>query len=117
VGYAVGAADLCAASLGAPHIRQRLFWVANPASKGRRGGKSVETRRSQEPRRPSTDLRADAWPDGFGGGSTLGISEVLSPSHGLPGRVGLLRGYGNAIVPQVAAEFVKAFDDTISAND
>ncbi len=28
-GYAVGAADLCAASVGAPHIRQRLYWVAN----------------------------------------------------------------------------------------
>ena len=28
LGYAVGAADLCAASVGAPHIRQRLFWVA-----------------------------------------------------------------------------------------
>jgi DNA (cytosine-5)-methyltransferase 1 len=30
----------------------------------------------------------------------------------LPGRVGLLRGYGNAIVPQVAAEFIKAFQAT-----
>jgi DNA (cytosine-5)-methyltransferase 1 len=29
LGYAVGAADLCGASLGAPHIRQRLFWVAH----------------------------------------------------------------------------------------
>jgi len=29
----------------------------------------------------------------------------------VPGRVGLLRGYGNAIVPQVAAEFVKAYLD------
>jgi DNA (cytosine-5)-methyltransferase 1 len=28
VGYVVGAADLCAASIKAPHIRQRLFWVA-----------------------------------------------------------------------------------------
>lgn len=27
-GYAVAAADLCAASVGAPHIRQRLFFVA-----------------------------------------------------------------------------------------
>lgn len=27
--YAAGAADLCAAGLGAPHIRQRLYWVAN----------------------------------------------------------------------------------------
>jgi len=31
LGYAVGAADLCAASVGAPHIRQRLFWVADAA--------------------------------------------------------------------------------------
>ncbi|QLB47564.1 DNA cytosine methyltransferase [Morganella morganii] len=27
--YAVGAVDLCAAGFGAPHIRQRLFWVAD----------------------------------------------------------------------------------------
>ena len=28
LGYAVGAADLCAAGIGAPHIRQRLWFVA-----------------------------------------------------------------------------------------
>lgn len=28
-GYAVGSADICAASLGAPHIRQRLWFVAD----------------------------------------------------------------------------------------
>jgi DNA (cytosine-5)-methyltransferase 1 len=28
-GYAVGAADLCAAGVGAPHIRQRLWWVGH----------------------------------------------------------------------------------------
>jgi len=27
-GYACGAVDLCAAGFGAPHIRQRLYWVA-----------------------------------------------------------------------------------------
>ena len=31
---------------------------------------------------------------------------------GLPGRVGLLRGYGDAIVPQVAATFIGAFLET-----
>jgi DNA (cytosine-5)-methyltransferase 1 len=28
-GYACGAVDLCAAGVGAPHIRQRLWWTAN----------------------------------------------------------------------------------------
>lgn len=42
-GYAFGAADLCAAGVGAPHIRQRSFWVADAnhtRSQGR--GRHVE---------------------------------------------------------------------------
>ena len=35
-GYAVGAADLCSASAGSPHIRQRLYWMGL-AHKERRG--------------------------------------------------------------------------------
>jgi len=34
LGYAFGAADLCAAGIGAPHIRQRLFWVAYRSGEG-----------------------------------------------------------------------------------
>ena len=41
-GYAVGAADLCAAGVGAPHIRQRLYWVAY------RNGSRCGARRSSE---------------------------------------------------------------------
>lgn len=42
-----------------------------------------------------------------------GVARPVEPgthplSHGVPGRVGLLRGYGNAIVPQVAAQFIAA---------
>lgn len=29
LGYAVAGADLCAAGVGAPHIRQRLYWIAD----------------------------------------------------------------------------------------
>ncbi len=39
VGYAVGAADLCAAGVGSPHIRQRLYWVADTAGARRDGTK------------------------------------------------------------------------------
>ncbi len=34
-GYAAAAVDLCAAGIGAPHIRQRLFWCANSMRPGR----------------------------------------------------------------------------------
>ena len=37
LGYAVGAADLCAASVNAPHRRQRLYWVAHTGHGGDRG--------------------------------------------------------------------------------
>lgn len=43
-GYTVGAADLCAASVGAPHIRQRLFWMAD-------GSGSRLARRTKQPTR------------------------------------------------------------------
>ena len=51
MGYAVGAADLCAAGVGAPHIRQRLFWVAQSAS-GRRGTRGTESKGQQRQSEP-----------------------------------------------------------------
>ncbi len=71
LGYAVGAADLCAASVGAPHIRQRLYWVADadgagrerkgPAQSARRNGHSLAARAGadcQRGRGGSSDGRA-----------------------------------------------------------
>ncbi|MGU3495913.1 DNA cytosine methyltransferase [Xanthobacteraceae bacterium A53D] len=38
-GYAGGAVDLCAAGVGAPHIRQRLWWVAERLEHASRDGR------------------------------------------------------------------------------
>lgn len=46
-GYAFGAADLCAAGVGAPHLRQRLYFVADSQG-GRRGEERSVSRWSNE---------------------------------------------------------------------
>lgn len=65
-GYAVGAADLCAAGVGAPHIRQRLWFVAHADEQhgdGRRchpGDDCGQQRGSAELRGGQSVLRAMA---------------------------------------------------------
>jgi DNA (cytosine-5)-methyltransferase 1 len=108
-GYAFAPIVLPAASTGAPHGRHRTWFVADAARPGGRRRSTLAARRDQESGGPSSDLCAEAWPDGFGSCSTLSVSDVLSPSYGVPARVGKLRAYGNAIVPQVAAEVIAAF--------
>jgi len=41
---------------------------------------------------------------------------IFPLAHGFPGRVGLLRGSGNAIVPQVAAAFIQASEEVRHAD-
>lgn len=47
--YAVGTVDLCAAGFGAPHIRQRLFWVADSDNAGLEGRKGMPERSAECP--------------------------------------------------------------------
>lgn len=160
LGYAVGAADLCAAGIGAPHIRQRLYWVAQ-------SGSQSAGRMLQRPGEGSNESEGGASSEFGGSGSAGGVGDsggeggwrdtrtvfgeeeasegkrgaigsvinepvVASPwnryefmpcadgkarriepgsfplANGVPARVGRLRGYGNAIVPQLAAEFIGA---------
>lgn len=109
--YACGAVDLCAAGVGAPHIRQRLWWVATNSD-------SLGVQRHSNTRRPGASRQG--WPD-----SALGLQSILdspftphaghsqpllrSGIDGLSARVGRLRAAGNAIVPQVAAEVIAAY--------
>lgn len=186
-GYAVGACVLGAHSVGAPHIRQRLYWVADLHSDGcdqgrgslaatggngafrngsaggmadslRRGRKVAIQHRggcdSPDGIRKANGAGSGCMPDRLGnpnntqpqgrdGGQlperadeqTSGPRSAWADSqailcrdgkyrriptqpalfplaYGLPGRVGLLRGYGNAIVPETAAEFIAAWMET-----
>ena len=221
MGYACGCADLPAAGVGAPHLRQRAFWVAHDQrerslsaittsrTRERLHGESVATnegggmadtlrdrtrtktgecfqkeeghyRPAQKGREAGTgasfELRLGGSVDGMGdsngqrrqervgigesstgpNGSSPGKAPVLGSTdgrladpeseqarhdgqpwkrattidcadgkarpvepgihplaHGVPGRVGRLRAYGNAIVPQVAAAFIEASFEAI----
>ena len=190
MGYVVGAADLPAAGVAAPHIRQRLWWVADrenvgwneihphrggcPEGSGEEGcqcgsehsgmdgrlGDSASFRcafgtpQREIPKgsripiaagmpdrlehaaldgrqRPAAGYPEDsgggdaavgrlcpdswlhAWPipcaDGKFRRAPAPESGLFPLAHGIPGRVGRLRAYGNAIVPQVAAAFIASF--------
>lgn len=116
--YAFGAADICASGFGAPIRRPRLFFVAHP-NRQRQPGRSKQnfsqTFRGQPTPRRSHSLRcrAPAYAQaalvvGSDGESRLAESGTDPLAHGVPAGLVRLRGYGNAIVPQVAAEFIAA---------
>lgn len=164
LGYAVGAAVVGAHSVGAPHIRQRLYWVAESQSQQRHGrGEAREWRRELADGGSMGDANdagsqgrgavhecageqsagpsglAGFWRDaewlpcrdgkarsvepgifplayGVSGGVAVGCA-VQEPAAALSAeeaahivsRVGVLRGAGNAIVPQIAAEVIAAY--------
>ena len=153
-GYAVGVADMCAAGVGAPHIRQRLWFVADSDNNRRDTISSVRVQDQQLDAEPhsavgrvgntiSTGLErlgrhgngTTGWAlapgstaeagDAMRTGPTNGlwrdadwlacrdgkwrpVESGTSPlAHGVPNRVGALRGYGNAINPEVGATFIR----------
>ena len=172
-GYTVGALDLCAAGFGAPHIRQRLYFVAHAErgaaerhrfslaeAQGRDEGTTREWQRlrydagdgkladasggevgpARQPRERAAVGELDDAEDTHGRLASSGSSAqvggpgptngfwagaewlpcsdgkarptqpLISPmAHGVPGRMGRLRAYGNAVVVPQAAEFVRAY--------
>lgn len=126
-GYACAGADLAAASIGAPHKRQRLFWVAHTRSEGRqrieilrRGGAKVG-RRSRYGSMGDADVETWSDPrwvycDDPGGARWRPVEAGTFPlAPRSSGRMGRLRAYGNAIVAPLAAEFISASLEAMEA--
>ena len=120
-GYASAAVDMCAAGIGAPHIRQRLYWVGHSQYQGLEGyGRSGNGTQGRQVKAGS-GVEAGSFGDtvSFWEGADWiecrdGKSRPIEPgtfplAHGVAGRVGRLRAYGNAIVPQVAEQVIRTY--------
>jgi DNA (cytosine-5)-methyltransferase 1 len=130
--YATAMVVLPACSVGAPQKRDRLWFaaqrVANTLRQRQQGSREME--------RPSCaasnkDREVHRVVDASGGCSIIHRTNWTDSTHvdcldsktrtiptepalfplvdGIPNRVGILRGAGNAIVPQVGAEVIKVF--------
>lgn len=176
MGNVFGAADLCAAGVGAPHPRQRLYWMAYAKSQQTRNAglsrESAEPERLADPDSSEQNERASGrqqqicdkrndshermgnsetarlqgqWSEyrpsgercsGLTGlamqtgvpqwnGPTVAVECLDGPrrvssqpdafplAHGVSARMGKLRGSGNAIVPELAAQFIRASIEAI----
>lgn len=133
-GYAVGAADTCAAGVGAPHLRQRLYWVADTDSKRQSGintlllreksrrltQNSIEVTGSSEiVRLRNTSNGKWANPDWLFSRRDKKWRPVepgtFPLANGTSSRVGRLRAYGNAINAEQARFFIAAYLDATLA--
>ncbi len=108
-GYACAAALLRAHSVGAKHRRKRLYWMADASGEGRPGHQPIE--RLPVPARTPLAEYGDTLARARA--ALAGDYDDLLRSDGVSVAVErhATKGYGNAIVPQVAAEFIGAFMD------
>jgi DNA (cytosine-5)-methyltransferase 1 len=107
--YSVGAASLCAAGVGAPHTRQRLYFVANANGYGNQGLCPPPCVGEMRPWGAFGEMDLQSILDcPFVPGDGFPQPLLRKMVDGIPDRVGRTEGYGNAIVPQVAAKFIKA---------
>jgi DNA (cytosine-5)-methyltransferase 1 len=91
LGYEVGAAVLPAVAVGFDHARNRIYFAGH-THKQSESGRTLNAEAPWLPRH-------------------RGVAAELALEDGLSRRVGAMRAYGNAIVPQVAAEFIAAYMD------
>jgi DNA (cytosine-5)-methyltransferase 1 len=138
LGFAVGAVAFPSAGVGAPHIRERIYWLADAAGFGLDGRRSGETRNGRDTARVESErLRSfgfDAlWRPEYEAHETNGFwkhadwlrcrDEKWRPvepgtfplADGAPARVGRLRAYGNAVNAEAATTFIEVSMETLEA--
>lgn len=100
IGYAIGAADLCPTAFGIEQERARLFFVADTAGPNTAGRHS-----------PLRGVgRSREVDEDWGNADWRSSCEVGVLDDALPAGVAkaITRGFGNAISPPVAAQFISA---------
>jgi len=97
IGYACGAADLPAASVGSLQDRPRLWFLSYPEGKRRQRWTGLREGHTQF---DGAFARYGAWWNAE--------PNVARVANGIPAGVDQRRAFGNAIVPQLAAEFILA---------
>lgn len=117
-GYAVGAAVLPACSVGSPHRRDRLFFVANSTSSGflreeqqkddNTSYAEISSNDSDSSSEGISHFSTGKWSSCADGKSRFFDSRISMLANGVQHKKPILHGFGNAIVPQVAAAFIKA---------
>ena len=131
--YTAGATVLPAVSIGSPHSRPRFYWFAtrtdaeaSPVEHTVREGRARESQRLLGAT-DQGDWEGEEFIECLDGQSRRVEPGILPLVDGLSSEVVRrsnqrtearplrLRGYGNAIVPQLAAEFVSAFMEVTGA--
>lgn len=111
MGYAFGAVAFPAAGVGAPNIRDRMYWVADTDNERLEGRVICEGERT---------IELSPWSRGVAVRGRDGKQRLIEPgiqplANGASGRVGRIRAYGNAINVESAKEFIAAYiDATVS---
>lgn len=120
--YAVGAASVTAAGVGAPHKRQRMYWVADSDCERLQGyvqPVNVDDSSRWKGQAGHSDkgaLATSFWDGaevkGADGNIRFVGPDTIALADGAPARVGQMRGYGNAIVAPLAQTFIESYMET-----
>lgn len=109
IGYTCGAVVIPAVAVRAPHERARLYFGSHPDAPRRPDIGGLTTAEARSNIRPAAGLVYRDQTRHFQGSFEPDKSWVVD---GLSGEGRAVGAFGNAIVPQIAAEFIMAYAET-----